>query len=226
MKQQGGSHYLLNVPPNSSGLVPAAFHTTLKAFGDGLRSSIGSPVAQLTNHSGPCSTPIVLILPSIGAAAGLNQKGFGRAPSRKVELIQAREDLRHGQKIAKYAYDALLANGTWVELKVAARPSVSNDASSDNEQEEAEEAAAVTTVGGGPQVGADRPCPPACPPLQETVGHRVVDVFAAPLADDVSAVRMRCLAVANGTTADTIHIASLLVAPKPTFAKRASAEAE
>lgn len=210
----GGSHYLLNVPPNSSGVIPEAFHSAVKLFGDGLRESIGSPVAQLANHSGPCSTPVVLQLPRTGELLVGGEGAYGGGGNTsKVQLIQVREDVSFGQRVAKYAYDARLANGSWVELKVAPRPSVPN-----------EESFITSVVGGTAAVAAQaqaslgRPCPPACPPLQETVGHRVVDVLAEPLGEGVRAVRFRCLAVANGTTADAIYISSMLVAPKPSFA--------
>eukprot|EP01047_Picozoa_sp_COSAG01_P062570 COSAG01_NODE_7975_length_2968_cov_1.410945_5_plen_458_part_00 len=213
----GGSHYLLNVPPNSSGLVPEDFHTAVKLFGDGLRESVGSPVAQLANVSVPCYTPIVLQLPTAGAEELAIEGGGGRAnggagTTSKVQLIQVREDVSIGQRIAKYAYDAQLANGTWVELKVAPRPSLPNEDSASIEYGDA------ASVPRQVRENLGRPCPPACPPLQQTVGHRVVDILAEPLAEEVSAVRFRCLAVANGTTADTIHLASMLVAPKPSFA--------
>lgn len=170
----GGSHYLLNVPPNSSGLIPQAYADVVKVFGDGLRSSIGSPVAQLANHSGPCETPVVLNLPPGG--------------ERAVDLILVREDVStHGQKIAKYALDALQANGAWSTLTVEQRPGVPNAAE----------------LGG-------------IPPLQLTVGHRVVDLLKAPLGKDVKAVRFRCLSV-NGTGDNRIHIASLLATSRPVF---------
>ena len=112
----GGSHWLLNVPPNSSGLIPAEYHAAVKAFGDGFRQSLGAPVAELSNHTGPCSTPIVLSL----RAPGVSARG-------RVDMVQVREDVReHGQKIASYALDALYANGTWAQLKLS--PRVADDA--------------------------------------------------------------------------------------------------
>ena len=154
----GGSHYLLNIPPNSSGVIPEAYHAIAKEFGDGLRSSIGSPVAQLFNHSGSCTTPAVLNLPGDGKA---------------VDMLQVREDVRHGQKIAKYALDAQLQNGTWTKLKVKLRPAIPNTMYKDS----------------------------GSPAIQETVGHRVVDLLEEPLGKDVKAVRFRCIAV-NSTGDD------------------------
>eukprot|EP01052_Picozoa_sp_SAG31_P025568 SAG31_NODE_2248_length_6093_cov_4.382716_6_plen_486_part_00 len=185
----GGSHYLLNIPPNSSGLIPEAYHTIAKEFGEGLRSSIGSPVAQLSNRSGPCHEPIILSIPSSAKA---------------VDMIQIREDVRHGQKIAKYALDALTPNGTWSQLEVRLRPTEPNAATED-----------VEGVSHG-EVG--RPCPPACPAIQETVGHRVVDILKEPLGKEVKAVRFRCIAV-NSTGDDTIYIASFLATAAPAFAR-------
>jgi alpha-L-fucosidase len=174
----GGSHYLLNVPPNSSGLIPDTYAAAVKQFGDGLRNSIGSPVAQLANHSGPCSTPVVLNLPALGG-------------TRAVDLIQVREDVRqHGQKIAKYALEALEANGSWTPLSVEQRPGVPNEDDG--------------LIGG-------------TPPLQVTVGHRVVDLLKEPLRKNVTAVRFRCLLLANGSGDDVIHIASILATARPTF---------
>jgi alpha-L-fucosidase len=177
----GGSHYLLNVPPNSSGLIPEAYAAVAKAFGDGLRSSIGSPVAQLADHSGPCSTPVVLRLPP---ASGVK--------SRAVDTIQVREEVwQHGQRIAGYALDALAENGTWIPLSVEQRPRVPN--------------------------GAQTGLVGSTPPLQLTVGHRVVDVLKEPLKPNVKAVRFRCLSIVNGTSDDKIYLASMLATSQPTF---------
>ena len=143
---------------------------------------MGRPIAQLGNHTGRCATPVVLDLPAAG----------GRA----VDLIQIREDVRHGQKVSKYAIDALQRNGSWLQLKVLPRPSVPN--------------------------AAGRLSAAGVAPLQQTVGHRVVDLLAAPLEKGVKAVRFRCIAV-NSTGDDTIHIASLLATARPRFPKASSA---
>ena len=118
------------------------------------------------------------------------------AGARAVDLIQIREDVRHGQKVSKYAIDALQPNGSWLQLKVLPRPSVPNAA------------AGLSATG--------------VPPLQQTVGHRVVDLLAAPLEEGVQAVRFRCIAV-NSTGDDTIRIASLLATARPRFPKASSA---
>ena len=87
--------------------------------------------------------------------------------------------------------DALAENGTWIPLSVEQRPRVPN--------------------------GAQTGIVGSTPPLQLTVGHRVVDVLKEPLKPNVKAVRFRCLSIVNGTSDDKIYLASMLATSQPTF---------
>jgi alpha-L-fucosidase len=145
-----GTHWLLNVPPNSSGLVPQPYVDELTAFGSALSATLGAPAGILANISadcGPSADFVTLALPSPAA----------------VDMVQLREGVAaHGQTVARYTLEAYTSAGGWAPL------------------------AGVGVHG-------------------ETIGHRVVDVFAPVSACEK--LRWRCTAAGAGA-GRTAHLSS------------------
>jgi hypothetical protein len=80
-----GTHWLLNVPPNSSGLIPQDYVDELTKFGTALTATIDAPLGSVGNASATCID---------GGGAGEFVTLVLGAPAA-VDMVQLREDVAH-----------------------------------------------------------------------------------------------------------------------------------
>ena len=87
-----GAHFLLNVPPNRSGLIDDADAASLKAYGEYIRGTFDRPIV-----TGSGKSEIVL------------------KPARSFSVIRIKEDIRYGQRVEAVAVEIMDA-GAWKPL--------------------------------------------------------------------------------------------------------------
>jgi alpha-L-fucosidase len=90
-----GAQLLLNIPPNRSGLLPAAYRVRAREFGDEIRRRFGRSVAE-TSGSGDT---ITLSLPS----------------SVKIDHVIMQEDCTLGERVRRYRLETH-SEGRWATL--------------------------------------------------------------------------------------------------------------
>jgi alpha-L-fucosidase len=83
-----GANLLLNVPPNSDGLIPDADFARLKEFGDEIRRRFGKPLALAKGEDIHFAQPTV------------------------VDHVVMMEDIRYGERVLRYRVEAL-EDGVW-----------------------------------------------------------------------------------------------------------------
>ena len=96
-----GSHFILNVPPNTTGLVPEEFVASVTAMGDAVRSSFGTNAGAMSfPATGTCGT----------LSATVKVTGA-------FDAVMLTEGLEYGQGILAYTLEAQDgATGTWATL--------------------------------------------------------------------------------------------------------------
>jgi alpha-L-fucosidase len=119
-----GTHLLLNVPPNSTGLIPDTYRAELAAFGSALKATLAQAtqvsggvgeIASVANVSAACSSggaggasfnAVVLALPAAGVL---------------VDMVQLRESVgRFGQRVPEYVLEVQAeVDGQWSQLSGA-----------------------------------------------------------------------------------------------------------
>lgn len=106
-----GTHWLLNVPPNTTGVIPEEYVKQLTTFGSALATTLDRPVAIVHNISAPCAPNSGFITLPLGTAA-------------PVDMVQLREDMRAGQTVANYTLEAHSPTKGWVPLSPSSDPEV------------------------------------------------------------------------------------------------------
>jgi hypothetical protein len=102
-KYEQGASLILNVPPNSTGAIPAEYVAQLRAFAAARAATFGAPAAALG-------------APVSGACAGLS---FTVPVSGPFDTLLTVEDLSRGQVIGGYSVEARdAASGAWAPLRV------------------------------------------------------------------------------------------------------------
>eukprot|EP00040_Diaphanoeca_grandis_P031655 m.189831 g.189831 ORF g.189831 m.189831 type:complete len:612 (-) comp32388_c2_seq1:152-1987(-) len=99
-----GSHFIINMPPNTTGVITDGFVQSATELGDAVRKSFGTNVGQKTNVSGPCSS-FEVVVPVVGAAV--------------FNAVMMQEQIELGQSILKYSLDLQMADGTWQPVTTA-----------------------------------------------------------------------------------------------------------
>jgi hypothetical protein len=120
-----GTHLLLNVPPNSTGLIPDAYREQLNTFGSALRETMSSPtwspgntdvvgmVAQEGNVTVACSSDQATNYAVLGVRPDL-------AAGATVDMVQLREQVagENGrQVIGEFHLDVQVAGKAWQPVK-------------------------------------------------------------------------------------------------------------
>ena len=110
-----GSHLILNVPPNSSGVIPQAYVAEAARLNAAIDASFGpqSALVRLANLTAtPCSQLELELRPS----------PTGGAPGA-FDAAVLQEDLAHGQVVLRYSLEVQAANATWLNVSRPAGPS-------------------------------------------------------------------------------------------------------
>lgn len=104
-----GSHFILNVPPNTTGVVPDEFVASVTGLGDAVRDSFGANVGTTTGSaalSGPCDG-LVIVVASTGAA---------------FDAVQLIEDQTNGQSVLAYTLELQSQKGgSWTKVDIDPR---------------------------------------------------------------------------------------------------------
>ena len=117
-----GTHWLLNVPPNSTGVIPEAYVKQLTIFGSALAATLERPVAIVHNVSASCGPGGGSITLSLGAVVA-------------VDMVQLREDVANtGQTVANYTLEAHSPAKGWLPLSPSSDPEVAAGGSGVNGQ--------------------------------------------------------------------------------------------
>ncbi len=90
-----GANLLINITPDTAGLVPAAEVERLKEFGDHLRRTLGTPVFEKADPAMDGQRCIEVRFPQSG-----------------IQVVELVEDIAHGQTVNGYTIEAYL-NGRW-----------------------------------------------------------------------------------------------------------------
>lgn len=90
-----GANLLINMTPDTAGLVPAAEVERLKEFGDHLSRTFGTPVVEKLDPGMDGQDYIEI-----------------RFPENGIGIIELVEDIAHGQAVTRYVIEAYL-NGGW-----------------------------------------------------------------------------------------------------------------
>ena len=93
-----GANLLINMTPDTLGIIPRVEVETLGNFGAELRRVFGEPVAYVSNPV-PSGGTIELVVPGTGA----------------IGFIEIEEDLNHGQNILAYSLE-YFQNGRWLNI--------------------------------------------------------------------------------------------------------------
>lgn len=93
-----GANTIINLPPDSRGLVPDNIVAAAKAFGDDIRKRFSNPVAEITNVTK-------------GDVVELSWK----TPT-EINTIVTMENIANGQKVVKYTLEAFI-NGKWQKME-------------------------------------------------------------------------------------------------------------
>jgi len=101
-----GDAFILNMPPNTTGVIQDEYVEAATAFGNALRASLATPLAQ-ASAPGPssCADAVLELTVPASAAAG-------------ADAFLTREDMsRLGQRVSSYAVEASADGGsTWTAL--------------------------------------------------------------------------------------------------------------
>eukprot|EP00049_Salpingoeca_infusionum_P003523 m.67579 g.67579 ORF g.67579 m.67579 type:complete len:183 (+) comp12163_c0_seq17:1741-2289(+) len=90
--------FILNLPPDTTGRIPQEYVDEVTKFGDALRVSFNSSLAEINNVTLTCSEPLVLNFTQLVT----------------VDTTMLREDLTQGQAVATYSIDVLNSDGVWI----------------------------------------------------------------------------------------------------------------
>lgn len=107
-----GANTIINLPPDTRGLIPDDIAQAAKAFGDEIRRRFSNPIAELDKVT----------------AGDIVELGWDKP--RKIDTVVTMENIANGQKVAKYTLEAYV-NGKWQRLEprnrlIAIRPYNSN----------------------------------------------------------------------------------------------------
>ena len=104
-----GSHFILNVPPNTTGVVPDEFVASVAGLGVAVRGSFGANVGTATGSaapselSGPCNE-LEIVVASTGAA---------------FDAVQLVEDQTAGQGVLAYTLELQSQKGgSWTQVHI------------------------------------------------------------------------------------------------------------
>jgi alpha-L-fucosidase len=94
-----GANLLLNITPDTRGLIPEAEVKRMAEFGAELKRRLGSPIAETSSTKG-------------WTEPGTLELGFNRGT--RISHVELQEDIAYGQHVFKYALD-FRVNGKWKE---------------------------------------------------------------------------------------------------------------
>jgi len=105
-----GYNSILNLPPNTTGIIPYEYAQETRKFGSMLKETFAAPIAQTTASPWPCGIPVVLPLDSVYS----------------FDVILLMEDLQYRQSVAMFAIDVQLDSkpGTWQQISVPANQTI------------------------------------------------------------------------------------------------------
>lgn len=106
-----GENFILNMPPDTTGRIPAEYVAETSKFGAALNATLATPLAQVFNQTVTCGTPVVATVP--------------QGQSVTADMIVTREDLSKGQAVASYQLE-LESGGTWHSVTTALGQTVGN----------------------------------------------------------------------------------------------------
>ena len=108
-----GSHFILNVPPNTTGVIADGFVQAVTALGAAVEASFGpgSEIGSNTSLPGPCHSYEVLVAATVGGA---------------FDAVVMQETLTTGQSILQYSLDVQGSDGKWTPVPTAAGQTVGN----------------------------------------------------------------------------------------------------
>jgi alpha-L-fucosidase len=111
-----GTHLLLNVPPNSTGIVPDEYKKELSAFGSALKMTMAKATAASGNVGVVAYRAAVAVNCSSAAGDGKYlQLELGEGAV--VDMVQIREDVANsGQRVGAYTLETRSVGGQWVPL--------------------------------------------------------------------------------------------------------------
>eukprot|EP00041_Stephanoeca_diplocostata_P022021 m.521846 g.521846 ORF g.521846 m.521846 type:complete len:269 (+) comp21965_c0_seq1:1202-2008(+) len=99
-----GSTFIVNMPPNTTGIVPEEFVESVRVMNTAVKESFGADVASHENISATCQDMVVVI----------------EAPNGAVfDTVMMQEDLSHGQVILSYTLEVRDTSGTWTQVSTA-----------------------------------------------------------------------------------------------------------
>lgn len=95
-----GSHFILNMPPNTTGLIPQEFVDSVSSLGKGIRSTFDTNVGAVHEQSGDCDKMSVEV-----------------QSSGSFDTIMLIEDLTAGQQVLSYSIEIKsFTTGQWSRL--------------------------------------------------------------------------------------------------------------
>ena len=99
-----GAHWILNLPPNTTGLIPEAYVASAAQTGDAIRRSFGTSVGSTTTAvSGRCDALAVVV----------------NATGGEYDAVMIREDLENGQVVLGYSLELEdCATGEWAPVSL------------------------------------------------------------------------------------------------------------
>ena len=105
LKAGQGSAAIVNVPPNSTGVIPANIVSVLSQFNSVLMQTYNTPVAQL-------QSPVTGMCPGLSFTVAVDA-------GATFDQVMTMEDLTNGQVVQAYSVEARsAADGTWQNLNV------------------------------------------------------------------------------------------------------------
>ncbi|EDQ84293.1 uncharacterized protein MONBRDRAFT_30422 [Monosiga brevicollis MX1] len=106
-----GENFILNMPPDTTGRIPAEYVAATTTFGNALRESFARPTAVVYDVTTVCSEPIELDFP----------EDMGT-----FTCLLTREDLTQGQMVKAYTIEIKDDAGVWHELPITNGGTVGN----------------------------------------------------------------------------------------------------
>jgi alpha-L-fucosidase len=96
-----GANFILNIPPDTTGVIPSYFTAETKKFGDALQATFSTPLASMYDIVCNCNETVSVQF----------------SESLTFDIIITMENMINGQRIISYELDALV-NNSWIKLTV------------------------------------------------------------------------------------------------------------
>jgi len=105
-----GYNSIMNLPPNTTGIIPEEYVEQTRKFGAMYRATFANPIGQTTASPWPCNVPVELILND----------------AHSFDTLVLMEDLRFRQSVGSFAIDVQLTKkpGVWQQISVPANKTI------------------------------------------------------------------------------------------------------